>query len=153
VDSHKEHPAGINHEFIKGFGQNSNLELARAEFSEIPHLELQITDDHFDIGVYLYVTTKIEADYVCFLNTHTQILAHNWLSHLRLPMNDSYVGLGYPPRWWPHGETFRQGNQANLLVADDQTPNFDEFVSPEKQEFAYRSWGPYLQEANAVRKR
>jgi hypothetical protein len=96
VESYKEHAAGIAHQFIvifKGFERASDLDAARAEFSELPHTELHINDDQFDIGAYLYAAANVEADYVCFLNTHTQILASSWLLHLRSAIGDPSVGL------------------------------------------------------------
>lgn len=57
-------------------------------------------------------------------------------------------GRGYPPRWWPYSETFRQGTQANLLVGDNQTRNFNAMVWLEKIELSQATWGPYLQEKN-----
>lgn len=59
-------------------------------------------------------------------------------------------GRGYGPRWWPHSDTFRQGRQANLLIADDQTRAFDTMTWYEKRETTLRCWGAYLQEANSI---
>jgi hypothetical protein len=60
-------------------------------------------------------------------------------------------GRGYTPRWWPHSETFRQGTQSNLLVADNQTRNFDSATWHEKKSLADYCWGRYLQRTNDVR--
>jgi hypothetical protein len=62
-------------------------------------------------------------------------------------------GRGYPPHSWPHSETFRQGGQSNLLIADNQTRSFDAAVCGEKAEFVTRTWGPYLQEMNTLQRR
>jgi hypothetical protein len=96
VDSYKDHTAGIPHRFVvifKGFESTSALEAARAEFSEIAYSELHISDEQFDIGAYLYGAAHVDAAYVCFLNTHTQILAPGWLLHLRAAMSDPSVGI------------------------------------------------------------
>jgi hypothetical protein len=96
VESYKKHPAGIEHQFVvifKGFERVTDLDAARGEFAGLPHTEIRISDEHFDIGAYLYGAANIETDYVCFLNTHTQILASSWLSHLRSAMNDPSIGL------------------------------------------------------------
>lgn len=53
-------------------------------------------------------------------------------------------GRGYSPRWWPSSETFRQGAQANLLAADNQTRVYEAAPWEEKRGFAQRTWGPYL---------
>jgi hypothetical protein len=59
-------------------------------------------------------------------------------------------GRGYTPRWWPHSQTFRQGMQSNLIVADNQTRKFDAMPWNEKRDYAQLAWGPYLQETNSV---
>jgi hypothetical protein len=53
-------------------------------------------------------------------------------------------GRGYSSKWWPTSDTFRQGTQSNLLVADNQTRNFAAMPWPEKHEFVLRTWGPYI---------
>jgi len=53
-------------------------------------------------------------------------------------------GRGYSLKWWPTSDTFRQGTQSNLLVADNQTRNFVAMPWPEKHEFVLRTWGPYI---------
>ncbi len=53
-------------------------------------------------------------------------------------------GRGYSPKFWPMSDTFRQGAQKNLLVADNQTRNFLAFPWAEKREFVIRTWGKYI---------
>lgn len=53
-------------------------------------------------------------------------------------------GRGYSPKFWAKSETFRQGAQKNLLVADNQTRNFAKFPWNEKREFVMRTWGKYI---------
>lgn len=52
-------------------------------------------------------------------------------------------GRGYSPQWWPTSDTFRQGTQGNLLVADNQTRNFATYPWPKKREFVMMSWGRF----------
>ena len=59
-------------------------------------------------------------------------------------------GRGYRPSWWPHSRTFRCGTQSNLIVVDNQTRNFDAMHWDEKRYCAQATWGPYLQETNAM---
>jgi hypothetical protein len=94
--SYKKRLAGIPHDFVviyKGFEKAPDLAAARAEFVDIPHTELHISDDQFDIGAYLHGAAKVEATYVCFLNTHTEILTPDWLAYLRAAMRDPAVGM------------------------------------------------------------
>jgi hypothetical protein len=54
-------------------------------------------------------------------------------------------GRGYPPPWWPASQTFRQGTQSNLLVADNATRTYDRLPWSGKQERCHGTWGRYLQ--------
>jgi len=53
-------------------------------------------------------------------------------------------GRGYSPKFWAVSDTFRQGVQKNLLVADNQTRNFSALPWSEKREFVIRTWGDYI---------
>lgn len=55
-------------------------------------------------------------------------------------------GRGYPPRWWPLSDTFRQGTQGNLLVADNQTRAFAAMKWTEKRQASLRTWGDHIRE-------
>jgi hypothetical protein len=55
-------------------------------------------------------------------------------------------GRGYAPPYWPTSDTFRQGTQDNLLIADNQTRDFTAMMWPDKQVFATRTWGRYIRE-------
>ena len=53
-------------------------------------------------------------------------------------------GRGYPPAWWPHSQTFRQGSQANLLVHDNVTRVYENLPFNEKMGISQRTWGEFL---------
>lgn len=53
-------------------------------------------------------------------------------------------GRGYPPAWWPHSQTFRQGSQANLLVHDNVTRVYEDLPFDKKVEVSRRTWGEFL---------
>lgn len=53
-------------------------------------------------------------------------------------------GRGYPPKFWATSDTFRQGRQGNLLVADEQTRTFEAAPWSAKRALANRTWGKYL---------
>ena len=42
---------------------------------------------------------------------------------------------------WPSSDTFRLGSQSNLLLADNQTRNFDRYSEQERRIHAVISWG------------
>ncbi|MCA0246932.1 MAG: hypothetical protein LCH93_09975 [Proteobacteria bacterium] len=50
-------------------------------------------------------------------------------------------GRGYEPVWWPLSQTFRQGEQANLLVADNQTMAFETAPIADKRVLFRLAWG------------
>jgi hypothetical protein len=50
-------------------------------------------------------------------------------------------GIGYDIADWPNSNTFRLGNQDNLLVADNQTVLFETFSEESRTTFALMSWG------------
>jgi hypothetical protein len=50
-------------------------------------------------------------------------------------------GRAYSPEWWSGSRTFRQGDQANLLVADNQTRAWDALTWPERQILYGGTWG------------
>ena len=90
---------GCPHDLViiyKGFEQEADLAAARTTFSGLSHAEIRVGDEHFDIGSYLNAAAQVEADYVCCVNTHTQILAPHWLRHLRSAMTDPTIGLAGP---------------------------------------------------------
>jgi hypothetical protein len=50
-------------------------------------------------------------------------------------------GRAYAPEWWSGSRTFRQGTQANLLVADNQTRAWDALTWPERKIVYKTTWG------------
>jgi hypothetical protein len=50
-------------------------------------------------------------------------------------------GRAYAPEWWSGSRIFRQGNQANLLVADNQTRVWDALTWPERKIVYESTWG------------
>jgi hypothetical protein len=58
-------------------------------------------------------------------------------------------GRGYPPRWWPASDTFRQGTQANLLIGDNQTRAYMAATWNSKRSLVESTWGEYLNRCNA----
>ena len=50
-------------------------------------------------------------------------------------------GRGYAPDAWPESGTFRCGDQANLLVADNRTRQYDEADPARRAELARMAWG------------
>lgn len=53
-------------------------------------------------------------------------------------------GRGYSPEFWAASDTFRQGTQKNLLVADNQTRTFSALPWSDKRYFVVKTWGQYI---------
>ncbi|MCJ2073095.1 hypothetical protein MKK75_30640 [Methylobacterium sp. J-030] len=50
-------------------------------------------------------------------------------------------GRGYTPQQWTESDSFRQGDQANLLIRDNQTRAYMEAGPVERMFMAVRTWG------------
>ena len=50
-------------------------------------------------------------------------------------------GRAYAPEWWRGSRTFHQGDQANLLVADNQTRDWDAMTWPKRELLYDATWG------------
>ncbi|MGV2288747.1 hypothetical protein AAHK20_08515 [Trinickia sp. YCB016] len=100
ADSYRARVAGCPHQLViiyKGFDGQDDPALHEAcdLFREIAdsRSEVCVTDEHYDIGAYIQAAHQIYAKHVCFVNTHTEILADNWLLHLRNAVEDESVGI------------------------------------------------------------
>ena len=85
ADSYRRHPAGRDHHLIviyKGFDQRGDLLRARTVFEDLPHLGIELDDSGFDIGAYLEASRRVTHDYLCFLNTYSELSASGWLAKL-----------------------------------------------------------------------
>ena len=219
-------PAGIKHDLhiiFKGYPDDIDYEKARALFKGLSFNSIYTPDDSFDLGAYYVAAAQTSHDYVCFLNTSSEIQSDAWLlklaRNLELPgvgmvaASGSYEasaphpgrtstgfpnihvrtnafmmrradflatkpegaltdkvavyqlehgpysitqqmykrglqslvvgrdGRGYSPAFWPISETFRRGNQRNLLVRDNQTEIY-RGASPSLKQLLFASaWG------------
>lgn len=94
VESYIRHPAGIAHDLVvvrKGFPSGSTEQddlLAACR----PHA-ITISDDGFDITAYAQAAAQLPHDYVVFLNTFSEIVADDWLLHLRTALADPSIGI------------------------------------------------------------
>jgi hypothetical protein len=71
------------------------------------------------------------------LNSLTRQVVSRGLTALIVGAN----GRAYAPEWWSGSRTFRQGNQANLLIADNQTRAWDALTWPERRTVYETTWG------------
>lgn len=97
LESYRAHDAGAPHKLLlvfKGYADENALmrdeALARAFGAKTLMLG---RDDLFDIGAYRESARMIEARYVAFFNSFSEILAHEWLAHLYCGIRREGVGL------------------------------------------------------------
>lgn len=94
--SYIQQAAGCDHKLyviFKGF-QNSQAENdARMLFASVPHSGYSMEDSGFDIGAYARMVREVEEDFVSFFNSHSEIMAENWLYKLVCNLRDPSVGM------------------------------------------------------------
>ncbi len=96
VDSYRRHPAGIDHDLVvalKGFSGPADAATHYRLLEDFPFHPVFVPDHGLDIGTYFHIAGLLEADYFCFLNSRTLIMADDWLAKLAAAFADSGVGL------------------------------------------------------------
>lgn len=96
VASYRKFPAGRDHRLYilyKGFENTADLHAATAIFSELNPQARQLDDWGFDIGAYIAAAGQLEEDYVCFVNTYSELLDAGWLEKLASHLDRDDVGL------------------------------------------------------------
>jgi hypothetical protein len=82
--SYRAHPAGTGHSLLlvfKQFGDDGGLDAAREVVADIPHDELHMPRRKLDLAAYTRIARDTDAEYLCFLNSNSELLAPGWLSH------------------------------------------------------------------------
>ena len=96
VRSYRRFPAGIPHRLyviFKGYRDPEHLARAVEHFIALPHLAVHTHDAGFDIGCYQRMAREMKEEFVCFLNTKSEVLSANWLRKLAQHAFQSQVGL------------------------------------------------------------
>src|SRR4051794_35101251 len=85
AESYVKYPAGVAHDLVvlyKGYENAAELHAAKSIFAATPHIGVELPDTGFDIGAYLSAAHLLDHDYLCFVNTFTEIAAEEWLASL-----------------------------------------------------------------------
>lgn len=98
IRSYKNFNSGCDHELIvvfKGWPKDKlqDEKILRNEFKKLNANILEFDDDGFDWGVYMRVTKNINTEYICFLNTFSRPLNHNWLKNFYNAIKLDDVGM------------------------------------------------------------
>ena len=86
---------GIDHDLIviyKG-ADDAAMAAARAVFADLPHTALTLPDTGFDIGSYLAAADAIDHEYLCCINTFTELRAPGWLASLHRQIAAPGIGI------------------------------------------------------------
>jgi hypothetical protein len=103
LDSYRSFAPGCAHELVillKGW--NGIADSYRASETARTHSArvIELPDDGYDFGAYFRATRKVEHSFVCFLNTHSRIVAENWLGNLRQAAGCADVGAAGATGSW-----------------------------------------------------
>jgi hypothetical protein len=96
ADSYAKSPAGVVHDLVviyKGYDNAADLRAAKSIFAFTPHIGIELPDTGFDIGAYLAAARRLNHEYLCFVNTFTEIAAEGWLASLYRAAVSPGVGL------------------------------------------------------------
>lgn len=95
IESYREHPAGAAHDLLllyKGFARGADVSAYRAAMEGLGFQELHVSDNGFDLGAYFKAARALPHEFVCFVNSFSQIAAAGWLGHLRRHAAPPHVG-------------------------------------------------------------
>jgi hypothetical protein len=128
VRSYRAYAAGAEHELVVLFNGVSDEQRAGllAELSEIEHRVLSLPQPVQDLAAYAWAAGQLEHERLCFLNSHSEILATDWLAKLNDALNQPQAGLA--------GATGSWGSQRSHLLHDRRLP------SPYRAVFPDRRW-------------
>ena len=93
--SYRNAAPGIDHDLIviyKG-AENDAMAAARAVFADLPHTALTLPDTGFDIGSYLAAAGQVDHEYLCFINTFTELRTPGWLASLHRQIAAPGIGI------------------------------------------------------------
>jgi len=96
INSYHAHPAGVEHELVlllKGFETEIIPDPIREVLGETTYQTRFLPDVGFDLGAYFSVSALLQHQYLCFLNSYSQILCNDWLLHLQNALQRPHVGL------------------------------------------------------------
>ena len=97
IDSYKRHPAGIAHDLIivwKGFRDlDPTGSPQKVICAEVQHQSITMTDEGLDLTAYDIASRQIGHEFVCLLNTFSQIRSDDWLLKFHNQISKPEVGI------------------------------------------------------------
>jgi hypothetical protein len=96
VACYSNFPAGLDHQLIialKGFAQKTDIGEAKQLFGKLDCTFIEVDDGSYDIGAYVEAAHQVECEFVCFLNTRSELLAKDWLKLLDYHLHRQGTGM------------------------------------------------------------
>jgi len=96
AQSYSQHAAGVAHDLViiyKAFDTAGARDAARAVFSHVPHIAIDLEDGDFDIGSYGKAAAALAHQHIVCLNTHAEVACENWLRNLITPLLSQETSL------------------------------------------------------------
>jgi hypothetical protein len=103
LESIKAHPAGVEHDLLvvfKGFGEKDSKAPFHDALAELRYESVDVSDEGFDLSAYFKAAKGIEHEYVCFMNSYSQVMADDWLAKLYSHASKPGVGVAGATGSW-----------------------------------------------------
>jgi len=100
--SYRRNPGGIDHRLIivfNGFRNESELSEYRGALSEIPHDSIMTGSSLQDIPAYFSAARKLDCEYLCFLNSYSEMLDPEWLAKMYQHTGEDIGVVGATGSW------------------------------------------------------
>jgi hypothetical protein len=108
--SYRRLEAGVEHRFVllcKGFPDQAALAPYRDRLDSAPAELIEVPDDGFDLTAYRRAAARLEGAILCYLNSHSVVLADGWLERLIAPLEHSAGLAGSTGSWNSGSSTMR----------------------------------------------
>ncbi len=128
-------------------GSYESLRILNSAFPEFPNIHIRTNAFMINRAFFCSITAgvrivdKMDAH---FLESGSKSFTKQVLNEGKEILVVGRSGRGYSPQFWPMSGTFRQGNQENLLVSDNQTRSFAHLPWAEKKRVLFYTWGRYI---------
>ncbi len=95
LESYRAHPAGAEHELVmlfNGVSDDGLLEF-NSELEGVEHDRLVLTKPLQDLAAYAIAAERLKHERLCFLNSHSTLIAPDWLAKLTDALDQPLAGL------------------------------------------------------------
>ena len=102
LDSYRDHDAGADHRLVllwKGFPAGTPPAAGLESLAGLAAQHVHVPDDGYDLTAYHRAAARLDGAVLCFLNSHSAILAAGWLARLRDALTPSVGLVGATASW------------------------------------------------------